>query len=446
MKITKIRLVEIDINHFKNIEQGKIMMDADFKKASLTGIYGQNGSGKSAVIDALAILSCMTKGEACPPGTLEAVQIGHQRACLRFVFWFEQGDEAWKVFYSITLEKKTEKGLEEGDLIIADEMVQYLRIGDKTTRTRVLARTEDSDVFGPYARYKLWIGTRQKSKLALLEEKRKCQSEGRSFLFGSVLEQAVMDHLQEEADEAAAREFELLQRMKKFGSQELLVLWGDQEGLLCPGLGFRPFAAAQPLALEAWLQLEKSVDTINQVLPALVPGLTLAVLSDGQDRKEGCVPLWMTRKNGVDLPLLLESAGIRKLITRLSAWIALYHSFSIVVAMDDLDTGIFEYLLGEVLHVLEEGGKGQLIFTCHDLRPLEVIGKECAVMTTINPANRYLRLINVKPNNNLRSFYYRDMVMSEQKEKVYEPTSVPDIIQGFVRAGEASWTFPTEEN
>ena len=34
---------------------------------------------------------------------------------------------------------------------------------------------------------------------------------------------------------------------------------------------------------------------------------------------------------------------------------------------------------------------------------------------------------NVKGNNNLRDFYYRDIVLGEQKEKVYESTNNYEI-------------------
>jgi len=53
--------------------------------------------------------------------------------------------------------------------------------------------------------------------------------------------------------------------------------------------------------------------------------------------------------------------------------------------IDEMDSGIFEYLLGELLNIISEKGKG---FT------------------------------NVKGNNNLRDFYYRDIVLGEQNEEV----------------------------
>ena len=47
--------------------------------------------------------------------------------------------------------------------------------------------------------------------------------------------------------------------------------------------------------------------------------------------------------------------------------INVYNNSSITVCIDELDSGIFEYLLGEILSIICQKGKGQLIFTSHDL-------------------------------------------------------------------------------
>lgn len=44
---------------------------------------------------------------------------------------------------------------------------------------------------------------------------------------------------------------------------------------------------------------------------------------------------------------------------------------------------------------------------------------------------------NVKGNNNLRDFYYRDIVLGEQNEEVYNPTNNFEIALAFREAGEA---------
>ena len=70
--------------------------------------------------------------------------------------------------------------------------------------------------------------------------------------------------------------------------------------------------------------------------------------------------------------------------------IVVYNQPSITVAIDELDAGIFEYLLGELLRIISEKGKGQLIFASHNLRPLETIDRGFVAFTTVNPENRYI--------------------------------------------------------
>ncbi len=108
------------------------------------------------------------------------------------------------------------------------------------------------------------------------------------------------------------------------------------------------------------------------------------------------------------------------------------------VAIDELDSGIFEYLLGEILRIISEKGNGQLIFTSHNLRPLETIDKGFIAFTTTNVNNRYIRFSNVKNNNNLRDFYYRDIILGEQDEPVYETTNNYEIALAFREAGDIS--------
>ncbi len=117
--------------------------------------------------------------------------------------------------------------------------------------------------------------------------------------------------------------------------------------------------------------------------------------------------------------------------------IGVYNRSSMTVAIDELDAGVFEYLLGELLRIIAEKGKGQLIFTSHNLRPLETIDKGFIAFTTTNPDQRYIRMTNVKSTNNLRDFYYRDIMLGEQNEPVYEPTNNYDIALALREAGDS---------
>ena len=87
------------------------------------------------------------------------------------------------------------------------------------------------------------------------------------------------------------------------------------------------------------------------------------------------------------------------------------------------------------MRIISEKGKGQLIFTSHNLRPLETLDKGCIAFTTTNPENRYIRLSNVKATNNLRDFYYRSIFDYGQDELVYDPTNNSEIAMAFKEAG-----------
>lgn len=52
-----VRIGKIIISNFKNVKNGQIMLKNSKKeyKASVLGLYGQNGSGKTALIDAIML-------------------------------------------------------------------------------------------------------------------------------------------------------------------------------------------------------------------------------------------------------------------------------------------------------------------------------------------------------------------------------------------------------
>ena len=72
-----IRLVSMTIDNLKNIEHGRINFINTRKdyKSSLLGIYGQNGSGKTALIDAISILKLLLTGQKLPSTICDYINI-----------------------------------------------------------------------------------------------------------------------------------------------------------------------------------------------------------------------------------------------------------------------------------------------------------------------------------------------------------------------------------
>lgn len=93
-----------------------------------------------------------------------------------------------------------------------------------------------------------------------------------------------------------------------------------------------------------------------------------------------------------------------------------------------MDSGIFEYLLGELLRVIQNSGKGQLIFTSQNLCPLETLKRRSIVFTTTNANDRYTRFKNVGNTSNLRSMYLREMALGGNDDMtLYADTSMSEI-------------------
>lgn len=184
--------------------------------------------------------------------------------------------------------------------------------------------------------------------------------------------------------------------------------------------------------------VNKKIKLIGDVLEKIVPDLELKLVDQGkrisyEGKEEHGIEIVSNRK-GIEIPLRYESDGIRRLVSILSLLIAVYNEPSFTIAIDELDSGIFEYLLGEILLVMSESAKGQLIFTSHDLRPLEVLPYKYICFTTTNPGKRFTK-IPTRGNSNPRDNYYRSIVLNTQKEQIYNPTNKYDIGVALYKAG-----------
>ena len=186
-------------------------------------------------------------------------------------------------------------------------------------------------------------------------------------------------------------------------------------------------------------EIKSQFENINIVLSQIVPGLNVdlhelspALMKDGS---MGHVVEIVSSRNETHMPFRYESDGIRKIVSVLSLIIDAYNEQSCTIAIDELDAGVFEYLLGEVLQTFQESGKGQFIFTSHNLRPLEVISKDYIYFTTTNPRNRYIRMKGIGSSNNLRNTYFREIVVGEQDEELYRNTKRFKIVSAFRKAG-----------
>jgi len=81
--------------------------------------------------------------------------------------------------------------------------------------------------------------------------------------------------------------------------------------------------------------------------------------------------------------------------------------------------------------LLEQHGKGQLLFTAHNLRPIETLNKNSILFSTTNPRNRFIHFATANHTKNLRDLYIRSINLGGQAECLYDETSTNEMVKAF---------------
>ncbi len=335
-----------------------------------------------------------------------------------------------------------------------DEILKcgYNESGSKTSISSIID-TSKGDTFGPVNKYSLLIGKGKEKIEDIKYQKRKLRETSKAFVFSKELFHYIRKTKSIVKDPLFDKYYQVLESLINYGERELYVLKTDASAFIT--LNYLPMyyslrngeCGLVRLALdEASLVKEEHlpvitriISNINIVLTKIIPGLSLELNKLGIQLSKDGNPLTqialMSKRGSISIPFRYESDGIKKLVSILNLLICVVNQDSITVVIDELDSGIFEYLLGELLSIIAEQGRGQLIFTSHCLRPLETLDKGYVAFTSINPENRYIRLVDVKDDNNLRDLYYRGIQLGGQKETLYDFTSKAAISLAFLEAG-----------
>lgn len=470
MKIESVRIVGITIKNFKNVEYGNIELNNASKNytASVLGLYGQNGSGKTALIDSLEMLKYLISGTRVPEKFADYINVETAESEFEFRFELSDGKDITLASYGFSI-----KGVDDNSsgnlvsqskntkkrVVIFDEVIKCSIMSSAQLRQGRLIDTRDSEIFSPVSKKQLLMGKNKENVMNLVIAKRLCQEQSRSFIFSRELLDVIRENVKTLNEKPEADFYHsIIESLVYFGNRCLFVVNTATSGLIslnAQPISFKYIQNNRDLALgtialplyEPALIPEyelniilKVMDNMNIVLSKLIPGLKISISDLGrQTFDNGTIAHrieLMSLKNKKAIPLKYESEGIKKIVSVLQLLIVVYNNPSVTVAVDELDSGIFEYLLGEILRIVSERGKGQLIFTSHNLRPLETIDKGFVAFTTTNPKNRYIRLVNVKSTNNLRDLYYRDIMLSSNSEKLYDSAKNTEIALAFKETGE----------
>ena len=66
---------------------------------------------------------------------------------------------------------------------------------------------------------------------------------------------------------------------------------------------------------------------------------------------------------------------------------------------------------------------------------MEMLNSSSIIFTTTNPERRYVRASNIKPSNNLRLRYFRDITLGSDGEELYQETNSIEIAHAMRKIG-----------
>ena len=200
------------------------------------------------------------------------------------------------------------------------------------------------------------------------------------------------------------------------------------------------------IPVDAYNLFASTIDAINIAIKAVIPNLQIRLEKVNETVKEDgkkYVQLDVFSVCGEKSFLMkYESEGIKRIISILHYLVSVYNNPNVCLVVDELDSGIFEYLLGELLGFLKEEIKGQLIFTSHNLRILEKLDSRNICCSTINPLNRYIPFAGIENNNNKRDYYIRTLSIGGQKEELYDDRDLLAMGYAFRKAGKSNKEIP----
>ena len=439
-----IRLRRLILDDMRNVLHGVLDFDDLPAGGSVTGIYGQNGSGKTTVIDAIGLLRALLAGDPLPETAGDAVNASSGEARLTAAFLIEEGTTPARYLeYRVTLRKAGTHSM--GARVVAESV----RIGGSLFRLgrEVMSHSVEETDGGGFALAPAYVwrslGATASTKKTIERTGDRAYTEGRSFLFSrrATLDGWADDHLldwiveqAETASGISARsaayvrdrfaEFARLRaKLCHYAINDVFISTTRRSAPV--SLAYIPLMEENPKGrnqeflfdlLQAnaitpgqTQRLEETVHSFDRILPALVPGLHIELRTSaapsGEHGEDRIMAELFSRRGDVTIPFRCESEGIIRITALLGYLKHAYNDSNALVAVDEFDSGVFELLLGDILRQLADGCVGQLIFTAHNLRALEVLPNSCIRTTLTDPDNRFAAIPRRSATNNQRKRY-----------------------------------------
>lgn len=466
------RLVRLTLDNVRNVGHGSIDFDDLESGGSVTGIYGQNGSGKTAVIDAIECLRALLAGWQLPDGSADIINSTTKRSTISAIFRLashrkanngssevaDKSTDAEKLgphYFEYTVDLIPPENGNKAK--VASEQLRIGKAPNTMGRVIIAHGTATDGTSLNLPRY-AWTSFGSVGPIArdIYFAERGEQFVARSFLFlpchlvnpdatsTTMLDHIVRNSAQERGVSSATKKLLAdkvrpacvdMEDLAHYARNDIFVSTTRRSSMA--SFQYVPImdnatddtmlfnlTGQMSMSRSSSDKLHTVIDTYNAILPNLVPHLKLQIHETPAPLADDGTPQvsveLMSTHGGAPIPFRSESEGVIRITGMLALFVHAYNDPDSLVAIDEIDAGVFEFLLGDMLSQITSGAKGQLVFTAHNLRPLEVLPQECIRFTVTDTNNRFTRGANSRPTNNRRKMYLSDVDLGWDGPDLYD--------------------------
>ena len=191
MSQTIVRLQGLELRNIKNVEFGKIEMpnsyqnERKYNNSEILGIYGQNGSGKTAVIDAMYFLQKFMTGESIEKKLTDYINMKKDNAELKASFIIFEDNIKYDVDYNICIGRgKDNSAFIKKESLGCSKIIEDKKINNKTIFME-FERDKEEDIFTPKKRLEELLNENKEDKTDLIVAKKMAEKSNCSYIFGA---------------------------------------------------------------------------------------------------------------------------------------------------------------------------------------------------------------------------------------------------------------------
>lgn len=421
-------IYSLKIKNYKTIKDSEIVF-----KGNLSGIYGPNGTGKTAILEILHIIkeyftyAHKLQNDENNIDNLElksmiqqGITKGQDTLSVELVLLIDE------TLYKLEVEFK----IKDDNIIVLKEALSSKENVKRKVFKNIITVLNKEDEILPT----MYLLNKSEDKSDLIDVQTRKKAVVGFNNFFSYLSLLLKDYLiiknQVKDDDLKVfyTEFENVSRILR---KSVIVTLRDQAlynlGILIPmnvyldnsQYGVIPIRFGESTNIfdeKITKVIEQVIEQIAPIFSLVVPGAKLIadreVVNIENEKTKEAINIYVERNNNKIL-LEQESTGIIKLVSLLSLIIHYVKDKDSIIAIDELDIHIFEYLLALLLEKLSLNAKGQLIFTAHNLLPMEKLNKDSIIISTTAEDNNveYIYLKGVSDTTNLRNKYLKSQRM-----------------------------------